>query len=91
MPASVKARDRDYAKLKKYSEEHGISITGALAKAVSTMGVKKLESKEKDVFTCEECENKVPGYALFCPYCGAEFEEEDESDDDEEEEDESEE
>ena len=28
---------------------------------------------------CDECEKEIPEDAIFCPYCGVEFEEEEES------------
>jgi len=86
MPTTVKARDKDYVKLQKYSKKHGVSITEALSKAVSTMKVKKLESKDLDsVFEeCEECGCPVvPKGANFCPGCGVEFETDEEEEEDE--------
>ena len=84
MPKSTltKIRDKDYAKLKKYSEKHGLLMTEVLSKALSKLESKKLESKEKDFCTCDECEEKIPEDASFCPYCGVEFEDEDEDEED---------
>jgi predicted amidophosphoribosyltransferase len=86
----VKARDRDYARLKKYSEEHRISIQDALSKAVARMEVKKLESaepkiKEIELDACDECDAEVPSDAKFCPQCGAEFEDDEDEDESEDE------
>ncbi|MCJ7424005.1 hypothetical protein MUP01_07025 [Candidatus Bathyarchaeota archaeon] len=86
MPTAVKARDKDYARLKKYSEKHGVSLTEALAKAISTMEAKKLESEVEGIegFTCDECgATFVEEDADYCPYCGVEFEDEDKDEDEE--------
>jgi rubrerythrin len=48
------------------------------SEAIKKLEAKKMESKEKDAWVCDECGAEVPENACFCPYCGVEFEDEDE-------------
>lgn len=83
----IKIRLRDLLKLKRYADRHDLNDKEALGVAIDNLEVKKVESKEKNVWTCDDCKEKIPEDASFCPYCGVEFEEEAEDEDESEEED----
>jgi len=90
MPKSktIKIRLPDFLRLQHYAEKHDLNDIEALGIAVNKLEVKKLESKEKNAWVCDECGGEVPETACFCPYCGVEFEDEDEIEDEDEDEDE---
>lgn len=86
---TIKIRDADYLRMKKYSERHKIKMSEALARSIKKLEVKKTETpenvKQVELDECGECGEEIPRDSVFCPYCGVEFD--DEEDDEEEEED----
>lgn len=87
----VRLSVKDYNRLKKISGHQDIPMAQLISKAIKSLEVKKVKN-EKDVVVCDECGEGVPEDAVYCSYCGVEFEEdelelEDEEEEDEEEED----
>ena len=89
MPRQIKVTESVYARLKelsKRSDRSMASLVGDLVKLSHKKEVKNVgEEKDTEVWTCDECEEKIPSDAVFCPYCGVEFEEVEEEDEDEDE------
>jgi rubrerythrin len=75
---SIKLRENDYFRLKRIADKHGVPLSDMFSEAIKKLEAKKMESKEKDAWVCDECGAEVPENACFCPYCGVEFEDEDE-------------
>ena len=79
---TIKIRDKDYLRMKAYSEKHGISMSEAMARSLRKLEVRKTEQPESELDTCDECRKDIPKDSAFCPYCGVEFDDDDEEEED---------
>ena len=89
MPRQIKVSESVYARLKRASERSGIPMAQLVAEFVRKMEIHKVvktvgEEKDVKTWSCDECEEDIPEDAVFCPYCGVEFDESEDEDEDDE-------